>query len=84
MTGVEIGSERCSTDKHDPQANRQIPLGCGVSAELINIDGAYCGTNRDRSGFDQTLATVRVGDALVVSILDRLARSASEVRRIRL
>ncbi|MFC7447491.1 recombinase family protein [Rhodococcus daqingensis] len=40
------------------------------------------GTNRDRPGLRETLAAVREGDMLVVSKLDRLARSVPDARAI--
>ncbi|MEV0792537.1 recombinase family protein [Kribbella sp. NPDC050459] len=47
-----IGYARCSTDKQDLEANRQILLELGVAVEPIYLDKAYSGTNRagDRAG----------------------------------
>ncbi len=73
MIGVKIGYARCSTDKHDLEANRRILLGLGVSAELIYLDRAYSGARWDRPGLDMALAAVRAVDTLVVPKLDRLA-----------
>jgi DNA invertase Pin-like site-specific DNA recombinase len=82
VTAVSIGYARCSTDKQDLEANRQILLGLGVPADQIYLDRAYSGTNRTRPGLDQALATVRTGDTLVVPKLDRLARSVPDARAI--
>lgn len=77
-----IGYARCSTDKQDLEANRQILLELGVAAEHIYLDKAYSGTTRARPGLDQALAAVRTGDTLVVPKLDRLARSVPDAREI--
>src|SRR6476469_87576 len=82
MTGVRIGYARCSTDKQDLEANRQILLEFGVHADLIYLDRAYSGSNRARPGLDQALAAVRAGDTLVVPKLHRLARSMPDARAI--
>jgi DNA invertase Pin-like site-specific DNA recombinase len=79
---MSIGYARCSTDKQDLEANRQILLDLGVAADQIYLDRAYSGTNRDRPGLDQALAAVRTGDTLVVPKLDRLARSVPDARQI--
>ena len=80
--GIKIGYARCSTDKQDLEANRQILLEQGVPADQIYLDRAYSGSNRARPGLDQALAAVRSGDTLVVPKLDRLARSVPDARHI--
>ena len=80
--GIKIGYARCSTDKQDREANRQILLELGVPADQIYLDRAYSGSNRARPGLDQALAAVRSGDTLVVPKLDRLARSVPDARHI--
>ena len=80
MTAILVGYARCSTDKQDLEANRQILLDFGVRAEQIYLDRAYSGTSRDRPGLDQALAAVRTGDTLVVPKLDRLARSVLQLQ----
>lgn len=52
MAAMLIGYTRCSTDKQDLEANRQILLELGVAAEQVYLDKAYSGTNRDRPGLD--------------------------------
>lgn len=44
VTAVLIGYARCSTDKQDLEANRQILLDLGVPTERIYLDRAYSGT----------------------------------------
>lgn len=82
MTAAKVRYARCSTDKQDLEANRQILLQVGVSAELIYLDRGYSGTNRNRPGLDRALAAVRTGDTLVVPKLDRLGRSIPGARQI--
>jgi DNA invertase Pin-like site-specific DNA recombinase len=82
VTSILIGYARCSTDKQDLEANRQILRGLGVPADQIYVDRAYSGTTRARPGLDQAMAAVRAGDTLVVPKLDRLARSVPDARTI--
>jgi DNA invertase Pin-like site-specific DNA recombinase len=77
-----LGYARCSLDEQDLTAQRGILLGLGVTEERIYLDHGLTGTNRDRPGLDQALAAVRAGDTLVVSKLDRLARSVPDARDI--
>lgn len=80
-TGLRVGYARCSTEKQDLRAQ---------TAELRNLhvdqtytDEGYSGTKRDsRTGLDQALAALRAGDTLVVTKLDRLARSVPDARDI--
>jgi hypothetical protein len=82
VTATLIGYARCSTDDQDLTAQRQLLLGLGVAADRIYLDHGLTGTNRRRPGLDQALAAVRAGDTLVVSKLDRLARSVPDARDI--
>jgi DNA invertase Pin-like site-specific DNA recombinase len=82
MTAIRIGYARCSTDKQDLTAQRQMLLELGVDAERIYLDYGLTGTNRNRPGLDQALAAVRPGDTLVVPKLDRLARSVPDARNM--
>ena len=47
-----------------------------------NVDHGLTGTNRDRPGLRTALAVCREGDTLVVTKLDRLARSLPDAREI--
>ena len=82
MTQTLIGYARCSTDRQDLAAQKEILLGLGVAPERIYTDHGLSGTNRARPGLDQALAAVRGGDTLVVPKLDRLARSVPDARVI--
>ena len=57
-------------------------LGLGVAEDRIYTDHGLTGTGRDRPGLAQALAALREGDTLVVSKLDRLARSVPDARDI--
>jgi hypothetical protein len=54
----------------------------GVGDDRIYVDHGLTGTNRDRPGLRLALAACRAGDTLVVTKLDRLARSLSDARDI--
>jgi DNA invertase Pin-like site-specific DNA recombinase len=78
MTSTLIGYARCSTDKQDLTAQRNVLAELGVTADRIYLDDGLTGTNRKRPGLDQALAAVRDGDTLVTPKLDRLARSVPD------
>ena len=82
MTHTLIGYARCSTDKQDLAAQKDILSGLGVAPDRIYTDHGFTGTNRARPGLDQALAALRPGDTLVVPKLDRLARSVPDAREI--
>ena len=82
MTQTLIGYARCSTDKQDLSAQQRVLQDLGVSPDHIYTDHGLTGTSRARPGLDQALAAVRHGDTLVVSKLDRLARSVPDARAI--
>ena len=82
MTPIRIGYARCSTDTQDLAAQRARLEELGVAPERIYTDRGLSGTTRARPGLDQALAAVRAGDTLVVSTLDRLARSVPDARHI--
>ncbi|TRD15241.1 recombinase family protein [Palleronia caenipelagi] len=82
MTSTQIGYARCSTDKQDLTAQREALIALGVDSDRIYTDHGLTGRTRARPGLDQALAAVREGDTLVVTKLDRLARSAPDARQI--
>ncbi len=82
MTNARIGYARCSTDKQDLTAQRSALIDLGVDPERIYTDHGLTGRNRARPGLDQAIAAVRAGDTLVVTKLDRLARSVPDAREI--
>jgi DNA invertase Pin-like site-specific DNA recombinase len=82
MTALLIGYARCSTDQQDLTAQRDGLTRLGVAANRIYVDHGLTGTNRERPGLRETLAAGRDGDTLVVTKLDRLARSLPDARAI--
>jgi len=79
---VLIGYARVSTDAQDLTAQRDALAKLGVEAARVYVDHGLTGTNRDRPGLRQALAACRTGDTLVVTKLDRLARSLPDARAI--
>jgi DNA invertase Pin-like site-specific DNA recombinase len=82
MTELLIGYARVSTDGQDLTAQRDALDRLGVAAERIYVDHGLTGSNRDRPGLWTVLAVCREGDTLVVTKLDRLARSLPDARVI--
>lgn len=80
--GTLIGYARVSTRGQDLTAQREALLGLGVALDRVYVDHGLAGTNRDRTGLREALAAVREGDRLVVTKLDRLARSVPDARDI--
>jgi DNA invertase Pin-like site-specific DNA recombinase len=79
---MRVGYARVSTDGQDLTAQRDALAALGVSAKRIYVDHGLTGANRDRPGLREALAACREGDTLVVTKLDRLARSLPDARDI--
>ncbi|MUK02233.1 helix-turn-helix domain-containing protein [Vibrio cholerae] len=79
---MEIGYARVSTRDQDLTSQREGLMALGVEAENIHVDHGFTGTNRARPGRGEALASCRRGDTLVVTKLDRLARSLLDAREI--
>jgi DNA invertase Pin-like site-specific DNA recombinase len=82
MTAHIIGYARVSTNEQDLTAQRNGLAALGVSEDRIYVDHGMTGRNRERPGLREALAAVRAGDTLVVTKLDRLARSLPDARDI--
>jgi DNA invertase Pin-like site-specific DNA recombinase len=82
VTGLLIGYARVSTDEQDLTAQRDGLQALGVDLERIYVDHGLTGAHRDRPGLREALAACRAGDTLVVTKLDRLARSLPDARDI--
>ncbi len=82
VTGLKIGYARVSTDDQDLTAQRDALTALGVDPDRVYVDHGLTGTNRDRPGLREAMAACRAGDALVVTKLDRLARSLPDARDI--
>jgi len=79
---LKIGYARVSTDDQDLTAQRDALAALGVAPDRIYVDHGLTGTNRDRPGLREAMAACRAGDILVVTKLDRLARSLPDARDI--
>lgn len=82
MSGLLIGYARVSTEEQDLTAQRDGLAALGVEPPRIYVDHGLTGTNRERPGLREALAACRAGDTLVVTKLDRLARSLPDARAI--
>jgi DNA invertase Pin-like site-specific DNA recombinase len=82
MNELLVGYARVSTEQQDLTAQRNGLYALGVSDDRIYVDHGLTGTNRDRPGLRLALAACRAGDTLVVTKLDRLARSLPDARDI--
>jgi DNA invertase Pin-like site-specific DNA recombinase len=82
MSELTIGYARVSTDEQDLAAQRDELLALGVPDDRVYVDHGLTGTHRERPGLGQALAACRAGDTLVVTKLDRLARSVPDARAI--
>ncbi|MBG6223890.1 DNA invertase Pin-like site-specific DNA recombinase [Arthrobacter sp. CAN_A2] len=79
---MKIGYARVSTNEQDLTVQRTALIALGVEPDVIYVDHGLTGTNRDRPGLREAMAAVRAGDTLVVTKLDRLARSLTDARDI--
>jgi DNA invertase Pin-like site-specific DNA recombinase len=75
MTGMIIGYARVSTNDQDLTAQKNALAALGVTLQKTFTDQSLTGTNRARPGLREALAACRADDTLVVTKLDRLARS---------
>ncbi len=82
MSELLVGYARCSTDKQDLTAQREALSALGVATKRIYVDHGLTGTTQARPGLREALAACRAGDTLVVTKLDRLARSLPDARDI--
>lgn len=82
MSELTIGYARVSTDEQDLAVQRDELVALGVPADRVYVDHGLTGTNRDCPGLRQVLAACRAGDTLVVTKLDRLARSVPDAQAI--
>jgi DNA invertase Pin-like site-specific DNA recombinase len=82
MSALLVGYARCSTDHQDLTPQRDALRAMSVEPERIYVDHGLTGTNRERPGLREALAAGRGGDSLVVTKLDRLARSLPDARAI--
>ena len=79
---TKVGYARVSTAAQDLTAQQDALSGLGVDPKRIYMDHGLTGTNRARPGLREALAACRTDDVLVVTKLDRLARSVPDARDI--
>jgi len=65
-----------------PHCPTRRPAGPRYRGRANLVDHGLTGTNRERPGLREALAACRAGDTLVVTKLDRLARSLPDARAI--
>lgn len=82
MNELLVGYARVSTDEQDLTAQRDALRALGVPDDRVYVDHGLTGTNRARPGLREAMAACRGGDTLVVTKLDRLARSLPDARAI--
>jgi DNA invertase Pin-like site-specific DNA recombinase len=82
VSGLLIGYARVSTDAQDLTAQRDGLQALGVEPDRVYVDHGLTGTHRDRPGLREALAACRASDTLVVTKLERLARSLPDARDI--
>lgn len=77
-----VGYARVSTSEQDLQPQLDGLARLGVTSKRIYIDHGLTGKNRERPGLRQALAACHEGVTLVVTKLDRLGRSVSDLNDI--
>lgn len=78
-----IGYARVSTRiKQDTEHQERALRDLGIPQERIYLDRGFTGKNTNRPGLTLALGVLREGDTLVVTKLDRLARSVVDAHDI--
>lgn len=79
---MRIGYARVSTAQQDLTAQIDGLGALGVESDNVYTDHGLTGRNRQRPGLGSAIRAVRAGDILVVTKLDRLARSIRDAHEI--
>ena len=82
MAGMKVGYARVFTAEQDLTVQRAALLRLGVTEDRIYVDHGLTGAHRSRPGLREATAACWPGDTLVVTKLDRLARSLPDARDI--
>ena len=82
MAPLRIGYARCSNQGDDQDTQRRALIGLGAEPDRLYIDVGLRGATAPRPGLREALAACREGDTLVVTGLDRLARSVPDAAEI--
>lgn len=80
--GMKVGYARVSTADQDLRAQLDGLERLGVETGRMYVDHGRTGKNRERHGLEKALAACHRGDTLVVTKLDRLARSIKDAHHI--
>ncbi|MGK9149503.1 recombinase family protein [Plantibacter flavus] len=80
MPGVLVGYARVSTDRQDATMQRDALAAAGVAPGVLYVDEGLTGSTRARPALREAMAACRAGDTLMVTRLDRLARSVPDAR----
>ena len=80
--GIMVGYARVSTDRPGPHRPTPGPRRARRRPDRVHVDHGLTGTNRAGPGPREAMAACRRGDTLVVTKLDRLARSVPDARDI--
>lgn len=78
-TGKLIGYARVSTRAQDSDRQVDDIISAGVRADDIYVDNGVSGGRASRPGFDRARTALQLGDTLVVTTLDRLGRSTTNM-----
>lgn len=79
---MKLGYARVSTAQQDFTDQRDALVRLGVGERNIYVDHGFTGSRKSRPGLEKALSAVRPGDELVVTKLDRLARSMRDAKEI--
>ena len=77
-----IGYARCSSSSRDERDQRDQLRVLGVDDGHIHMDHGLTGTDRPRPALTAALSALSARDTLVVTSLDRLARSVADLSAI--
>ena len=77
-----VGYARCSSSADDEHGQRDQLRVLGVDGDSIYVDHGLTGTDRPRPALTAALSTLSARDTLVVTSLDRLARSVADLSAV--
>ena len=84
ITEIRIGYARCSTDRQDLAVQQEALVSLGVSPERIYTDKGLIGSNRQRPGREQALATFAEFEGDLIRLRTRegmaIARAKGKLR----
>jgi DNA invertase Pin-like site-specific DNA recombinase len=79
---MKVGYARTSTIEQIAGIEAQVRDLLAAGCEMKDIFQEHCSAVKQRDGLDKALAFVREGDTLIVTKLDRLARSVPDLYKI--